>query len=207
MYLKPTQSLWSSVEGKIEAMFKERLAYALNWTNYGLTKAEFDKRCIESIIPADEEALVQQLGEKWFVSVETIHVKIHNGTNNDSYEVSTKVGGRKPLVSPNWNSYGDNNKPRVNDETIKDIARRRHEAEQKIITEKKDFIASVKKVWDEVPSINAMLKIWPPIVDLLPADAVRKLEEKITRRSIKDLAADVDTKSLSVHILKAKVAR
>jgi hypothetical protein len=207
MYLKPTQALWNQIEAKIEAMFKERLVYALNWTNYGLSKIEIDKRCLASVIPAEEDVLVQQLGAKWFVSSEDMTVKINNGTNHDTLQISTKVGGRKPLISPHWNSYGDSGRPQVTDPTIVSIATRRHEAWEKVRTEQKDFVASVKEVWEDAPSINALMKIWPPIVDLLPPEIVRKLEQKTTRRTAKQMAENVDTKSLSVHILKAKVAR
>jgi hypothetical protein len=207
MYLKPTQALWNQIESKIEAMFKERITYALNWTNYGLSKIEIDKRCLASVIPPEEDVLVQQLGARWFLNSEDMTVKIHNGTNHDTLQISTKAGGRKPLISPHWNSYGDAGRPTVTDPMIVNIATRRHEAWQKVQTEQKEFVASVKEVWDDAPSINALMKIWPPIVDLLPAEIVRKLEQKTTRRTAKQMAENVDTKSLSVHILKAKVAR
>jgi hypothetical protein len=206
MYLKPTQALWNQVDNKINSMFVERINYASNWLNYGMKKDEFDLLCLRAVISAEEDFIVQQLADNWFNTEENIHVEIHNGKHNETYTLPASTGGRKPYVSPRWNQYGSN-KPRVKDEKIREIAMRRREAINVITKERDDFKAMVKKAWDGAPSLNALAKIWPPIVDLLPNETVQKLNEKAERRSAAAMEENVDTKALSVHILKAKVAR
>lgn len=207
MYLKPTQFLWSKIENKINSMFEERIKFASNWYNYGTTQSQFNRLCIANLIPPEIDAQIQALGERWFPQNDNVSVLIHNGMAKDNYMLPMAIGGRKPFVSPHWNAYHSQGHPKVDDEVIEGIARRRREALAKVMTEKKEFVDQVKKVWDEAPSINALAKIWPPITDLLPPDIVEKLETKPKRRTTKQLAQDMDTKSLSVSILKAKVAQ
>jgi hypothetical protein len=207
MYLKPTQSLWKEVESKISSMYEERLKYARDWSHYGMRMTEFNIRCLHSVIPPRIDELMQKLGEDWLPKNETITVRIANGgKDGDSYSFPANTGGRKPLVSAKWDYY-NHNAAHVKDQEIIDIATKRREAILKITAEQTEFVASVSKVWNDAPSVNALMKIWPPIVDLLPAEVVQKLNEKNVRRTAAQMAGEVDTNKLSVHILKAKVAR
>lgn len=207
MYLKPTQALWKQVETKIDSMFEERIKYALNWYNYGMLKHEFDKACINWIIPADQDELVQKLGTRWFPIRDEITVTIPTGSGTTTYSLSAKTGGRTPYVSPHWNDYNDSNRPKVLDPKIMEISRLRHEANGKIVSERDAFKEEVKKIWYSAPSVNSLAKVWPPIIDLLPKEVVQQLEVKVKRRTAKELSDEVDTKTLSVRILKAKVAQ
>jgi hypothetical protein len=207
MYQKPTQALWKQVEHKIDDMFKERITYALDWYKYGLSKHQFDLACMRSLVTPEEDVLVHQLGEKWLTKSDEIGVAIHNGHDWDNYQLPAKAGGRTNYVSPLWTTYHTSAKPKIQDPTIKDVAQRRHEAYRKIISEREEFKKKVKEVWEQAPSLNALAKIWPPIIDLLPTGVVQKINEKNERRTTKQLSENVDTKSLSVHILKAKVGQ
>jgi hypothetical protein len=207
MYLKPTQFLWKQVEEKISSLYEERLKYARDWAHYGMRVTEFNIRCLHSVIPPRIDELMQKLGEEWLSKSETIDVRIANGGKEpDVYSLPANTGGRKPLVSARWDHYGGN-RPHVKDQEIIDLATKRREAILKISAERDEFKASVSKVWNDAPSVNALMKIWPPIVDLLPNDIVQKLNEKNVRRTAAQMTEAVDTNKLSVHILKAKVAR
>jgi len=207
MYLKPTQKLWESVAEKITGMYKDRLVYAADWYHYGLTKPQFDRIIAESIFPPEVDAKIQALGLVWFKQENIVTVAIHNGVVMDSYSIESNFGGRQPLVSPHWNSYSTATMPKCLDPRITQIAANRRAAQAKIVTEREEFSAKVKKMWDDAPSVNALVKIWPPILDLLPSHAAQAVQQKTTRRTAKQMSQNIDTAALSVHILKAKVGQ
>jgi hypothetical protein len=188
-------------------MYKDRLVYAADWAHYGLTKPQFDRIVIDSIFPPEVEIKIQALGSKWFTTNNMISVAVHNGVTVDTYNVEGNLGGREALVSPHWNSYSTATMPKCLDPRITQIAADRRAAQAKIITEREEFTNKVKKMWDDAPSVNALVKIWPPILDLLPSHAAQAVQQKTTRRTAKQMSQNIDTAALSVHILKAKVGQ
>lgn len=197
--VKPTQLLWASIDNNIAKMFTKRMAYAEDWTNYGLSKVELERVMYDEALPLEERNMINDLGEKYFTKHEQLDVSISGCT----YKLPLKPSEYLPDKLTGWNG-----KVVLKGPQIIAIAECRREAIKKINADKEAFIKQVKSAFDSAPSINTLLKVWPPILDLLPQSAIDKVNKKVTTR--RDLAKTFDERTLnglSGHLLKAKVSQ
>ena len=202
MYVKCTAQEWSNVEGRISKLFEARHMSASDWMNYGMSQAEFESRCYESVFPATEQALVNQLGKKHFDSYKELAIAIKTESGTSRYKLTFT---EPRFMSSRWhNHYPRTDYCVVTDPAILDIARRRHAALTALANEKSAFIDKVKTMWEQAPSINALIKVWPPITDFLSHDVIERVNRKVERNRTEKMALEVG--DLSVHLLKAKVA-
>lgn len=202
MYVKCTQQEWSAVEARIGKLFDARHEAAADWMNYGMSQAEFESRCYESVFPATEQALVNQLGKKHFDAHKDLTVIIKHDSHTPRYKL-TFTEAR--FMTSKWHQYYSSDNCIVTDPAIIDIARRRQAALTALANEKSAFIDKIKTMWDQAPSINALIKVWPPITDFLSSDVIERVNRKVERNKATERLA-LEAGDLSVHLLKAKVA-
>lgn len=197
--VKCTQDTWERITSKINEMFAKRQEYASDWYNYGLTKAEFDEAIMNNLIPPEQRDLVDKLGKRFFQKHKQLIVKIDGTFYTLEFEAR--------FIPEHWtNRWHDDQIQHVRAPKILEIAKAREKRMSEIDEAKTAFIEKVQALYNEAPSINTLIKLWPPIVDLLPAEIMERVNKRVDRKSAKKLAEQLDTSELAVHMLKAKVA-
>lgn len=75
-----------------------------------------------------------------------------------------------------------------------------------VIKEREVFKAQFIKAFEQVRSINELIKLWPAVIELLPTGTMDRINKKSGPRTPTSAEA-IDAASLSVQLLKAKVAK
>lgn len=207
MYVKTTDNIWGSVEGNIDSMFNDRIRQASDWLNYGLTAEEIKPLIINKLMSQEEQATIERLGPRFFPHKhDNIKCIICFNHEDDMLQAELAINLVPSVRYPaHWNGYSRSEWPVISDGPISDIAKRRHESILRIKQAKKEFLDPLKEAYYSAPSVNALLKIWPAFADLLPPDVIERVNRKTERK--KQDSLEVDASALSVHLLKAKVAK
>jgi hypothetical protein len=74
-----------------------------------------------------------------------------------------------------------------------------------VIAEREAFKVDFAKAYEQVRSVNELIKIWPAVIELLPAGTMDRINKKTGPRVFNPEA--IDAAGLSVQLLKAKVAK
>lgn len=205
MNVKPTQGIWNYIEARIDDLFKDRLRDAGDWYSYGHTLEEIRTDVMRQVMTPEEVEHVEALGSKFFPTQhDSISVRIMFGEREEALTIPLSPAVRYP---GHWAGWDRTSKPQIREGLLPNIAQLRHDAVGRINTDKKDFLEPLETAYKNTPSINALLKAWPALADLLPPETIEKVNKKVERKKI-EAAVDVyEAKALSVHLLKAKVAQ
>lgn len=200
MQVKCTQAIKESIEVKINSMFESRTKHALAWENYGMSYEEICARIVAKLCPSEHRVMIDALGPTYFDSLSEVRVKFSISGPDYCFKLP------KPILGISaWNSYY--NSVLIRDPDLAKIEQQRKEASDLVLTEKTKFVRQVNELYDQAPSINALIKVWPPIVNLLDSDVIERVNRKTERTSAKKLAANVNVNDLSASLLVAKVAQ
>lgn len=128
----------------------------------------------------------------------------------DQFELPSQL--RVPHVFSSWNGMRveiDESK----DEVVKQImdqARDYTAQSQAINDERVKAVESVTKILAVFPTLNKAVEYWPPLVELLPTRLRERLEEKVERKKVAEIAADklsdISLDNLNVSLVKNKLA-
>lgn len=181
-------------------MFESRTNHALKWENYGMSYEEICARIVANLCPPEHRTMIEALGPVYFSKLDQVRVKFSISGPEHAFKLSTPI-----LGIDKWNSYYD--AVFICDPDLARIEAERKAAAHLVATEKDNFIKKINELYDQAPSINALIKVWPPIVDLLDPDVVERVNRKTERTSAKKLAANINVNDLSASLLVAKVAQ
>ena len=208
-YVRKTDDINRQIRSSIESMFRDRIEYAKNWSNYGMGVDEINRLCWNELIPSDKEASINELGKLFFHmpdSTQTVSVNIVIDANNKvRYELPI---GRSRLLPSHWlGSYRSAELLNLTDPRLVAVATARKSQVDAVVNEQADFLAKVKKIWDDVPSVNTFVKVWPPGLELLGHDTRSELAKPSSRSKMSDLSTTMDDiNELNANLLRAKVA-
>jgi hypothetical protein len=199
--VKPTKAIWEKIDAQITKMYAARLAHASAWSSYDMTESEIVQIITDEVFPVHERTMCQNLGGKYFSTTDFLSVVIDAG----DLKVDYRAGLPSVIYAPD--SFSAHYRPVLvcRDSRIADIAKRRFLGMSNVTKELDVFRENLKKAYDTSPSINALAKIWPAIVDLLPDEVRARMTQNTARRTVKDLTNEIDSSSLSVSLLMAKV--
>lgn len=205
-YVRKTDDIWRHIESKIGSMFAERITHAENWYSYGLSQAEMEQIIMDNVLSAREQQLIDELGERFFKPAGSLTVNIVV-PDASAAQYKVEFNGNKRLLPAQWDSYYDNDRQKVTDPRVVDVATRRRAKVQAVTSERAAMITQVKEIWGKVPSVNRLVKVWPPGRDLLDTDTLRKLNEKTEREAAEAVVVDDAALSkLNTNLLRARVA-
>lgn len=208
-YVRKTDEIYRHIRGNIESMFRDRIEYAKNWGNYGTSVDDINRLCWNELMPSDKEAFVNQLGKLFFSKpdvTQTVTTNIIVDANNKvRYELPV---GRARLVPSHWvGSYRSADILTITDPRVVAVAAARKSQVDAVTNEQADFLAKVKKIWEDVPSVNTFVKVWPPGLDLLSHNTREELAKPSSRSKMSDLSTTMDDiNELNANLLRAKVA-
>lgn len=197
MYVRTTEKIWSEIDTRIGKMFQARAEHANNIASHGATAEEWNELLLRSVVSVEDEKHIAQLPDYFFVETKSFYVN----TQHELWPVTLNTPMRLP---GQWDRYDKRPKAKYNVERINEILEKRKVARQKVEDEKQAFVKKVKDLWNQATSVNELIKLWPPIVDLLPQDVIDRVNAKPTRTKREKPEADVS--ELNVHMLKARVA-
>lgn len=207
-HVKTTQTIWSEIQNNIERMYADRIRNAEDWYRYGLSKDEFDKIVMDSLLSPEQEAAMALLGPKFFTQNNRVSVRVATpGGREGTYQLDFP----KPRSIPyGWDSYYGDNRATCTDARISAVVEKRMVAVQAVKSEKDSFLAKMKKLYDSVASVNAMVKMFPAAHDLLSPDVKQRLTQKNERadKPNKEESAEAAAQlaQLKVSMLMARVA-
>lgn len=207
-YVRKTDEIYRHIRSSIEGMFRDRVQFAENWGNYGMSIDEFNALCWAEIMPADKEALVEQLGPKFFIKPDAnSNVSAFIAADGDGIRYNLRVGPDR-LMPAHWvNSYRVSDFLKITDSRVVAVAAARKKQLDAINNEQQTFVSKVKKIWDDVPSVNTFIKVWPPGLDLLSHSTREELAKPSSRSKMSDLSTTMDDiNELNSNLLRAKVA-
>lgn len=202
MYVKTTKVIWGEIESRIATMFQARFQVAYDWYSYGLTKEEFDKRCFDSVFPTDKLEAIYKIAE-FFDLYDYVNVKIKPDPDGIYEQYKLQLDHKMPM-SEKWHSY-PYRIPEITDSELVKIAARRREAIRREEAERDALLEKLRSLYNQAPSVNALLKAWPPIIELLPNDVVEKCNRKTERQAFEKKVIETDAAALSTSLLKAKI--
>lgn len=212
MIVKNTQKIWDQIKSSIDSMFSKRLADAENISQYGMSEDALNKLIFKSVISDEELAMVNKLGDKFFHRQEEIYVRIPQSYRSDNYFLHYKIPFATPQFIPaGWSaSYRSSEHPICHDKVVNEVFFKRYTAWKAIQDERDQMISSTKAVFDATTTVNQLMKLWPPIQNLLPADVIERVNQKKMRDPVKRAKAEnpeLDTivQNLSVDLLKARI--
>lgn len=202
-HVRKTEEIWKQIRTKIAQMFAERRTHAHDWYSYGINKDEFDQRCWRSLVSVDEEKLMESLGQRFFTSSDDLEVLIP-ASDTDTVSYSIKFQPERMIPSC-WSGYYSG-KQTVTDPDIVAISKQRH-LKIRTVTDAEDaFRSMVKGVWENAPSVNRFVKLWPPGRDLLDRSVIDMLDEKPKREEKPTALTEEQTAALNTKLLQARVA-
>lgn len=208
-YVRKTDDIYRYIRASIETMFRNRIEHAKNWSNYGMGVDEINMLCWNELIPSDKEAFINELGKLFFNTPDmstNVTVGIVVDANNDvRYELPV---GRSRLLPGHWlGSYRSADLLKITDPRVVAVAAARKLQVDAVANEQSEFLAKVKKIWDDVPSVNTFVKVWPPGLELLRSDVREELAKPSSRSKMSDLSTTMDDiNELNANLLRAKVA-
>ena len=214
MNVKPTQQIWQQIEKNICNLFDSRISQASDYGAYGLTQNQLNDLIFNEVMPPDEQAMVEKLGKRYFSEENEIRVKISDMSDDGivhqswTYEVHLNTSR---LMPPRWSGWAGSDYCKVRNPAVVDIFRARQAAIDAITTERDTMINNIKELYKKAKSINTLIKVWPPIENLLPSDVIQKIHQKVERRAPEKILADDPslgtlTSNLSVDFLKARIS-
>lgn len=208
-YVRKTDEIYRSIRGSVESMFRDRFQYANDWSNHGIDVDELNRLCWNELMPSDKEAVVNQLGKMFFSEPDpatSVSINIVIDENNKvRYELRI---GRPRLLPAHWlGSYRSAENLKITDPRVVAVAAARKKQIDAITNEQSEFLSKVKKIWDEVPSVNTFVKVWPPGLDLLSHNTREELAKPSSRSKMSDLSLTADDiNELNSNLLRARVA-
>lgn len=201
MYVKTTDNIWSEIRSKINSLFAKREERANDLYGYGMSREEIDAIVLEKVFPADKQTHIDALGSAYFNEYEQLYVKLSFGTNYTTHQVKFTT---PRLMPQRWASSYDT--PLIiADDRIAQVLIKRHERVLAIKTEQNKLIEETRKAYYSVSSINQLVKAWPAIQELLPAEVIERLNRKVERSKPDAVTLD-NVQSMSASLLMAKVA-
>lgn len=210
MYVKTTATIWNMVESKVDALFADRYAAACDWLQYGYEAAEINRDTFNRIVDDEQLGLIEKLGSRFFPEVTgtlpiNVFFKAPDGVEKqESYSITISPQRRLP---GHWSGYHSGYRQRVTEGVLVDIATRRYAAIERIVSDKKAMLSSLEAAYRNATSVNQLLKAWPAFTELLPESVIEQVNRKVERRKQESAIDEADAKALSVHLLKAKVAK
>lgn len=204
MHVKNTDSIWTQVQNKITSMYQKADADASNWYSYGMDKAEFDKRALESVVTPELETILNTYGERMFEKYKSLTVRIPTASANVQYTIQFLSERYMPQK---WYGYHGSELAICRDPQLIEIAAKRRAAMVAVAKQRDAFIAQAKDTYYAAASINALLKALPTFGDLLPPDVVQKVNRKSKPTAKMDREAELaeKTKAMAAGLLMAKV--
>lgn len=202
-HVKTTQTIWTEIQQNIERMYADRLTAASSWYNYGLSKDEFDQIITSSLLTPEQEAAMALLGPKFFSQSERIPVRVV--TSGGVQDIYTLAFPKPRSVPPAWESYYGDNRATCTDARITAVVEQRMKALKAVKDEKDTFLAKMKKLYDSVVSVNAMVKMFPAAHDLLSDDVKRRLAQK-TERATENKPSKEESAEAAAHLAQLKVS-
>lgn len=198
MYVAKTDKLNYAIDQNIRELFAERMAKAESWYNYGLNKVEFDRAVLDTVIPLEHQNIFQTLGAKYFEQAKDLSVIIFG--ERTSFEIP-------PTFLPNKITHRWQSDNRIISGPIYEIALKRREAIKHIADEMNELITAFNRAWNAVPSVNALMKVWPAAEHLLPDHVIQKVNQKNKRYNKAEISEQIDVNNLSSQLLKAKIQK
>lgn len=205
MYAPKSQAAVAAIKENVDVLFRARKEEAYNLYNHGMTKEECENYLINSVIPADIVTVFEK-HKHLFQKISRIKVRFvyPNGYNETmSFEIAPRH-----LPGTYENTYS-NPVISLTEGPLFEMMRRRNEAIKLINDECRNFHEKVEGLLESVPSLNAFVKLWPPGRELLTTEMKAKIDAPTPPRATKENLGikEEDLSSLSVHLIKAKVAR
>lgn len=195
MYVAKTDRVYNLVQTEINALFRTRVQKAEDWTNYGMPEQQLTQAILDAIVPIEHQNIFRDMGALYFDKISEIHIDIAG---------STYSFGIPPTYLPSKLRYRPN-AVQIDSGPIYDIYMSRKTAMREIHDEITTFKQAFDRAWNAVPSVNALLKVWPAAENLLPNEIVQKINRKNKRYDKTTISGEIDVNGLSTHLLKAKI--
>lgn len=197
MYVAKTEKLSYAIDQNIRDLFTDRIAKAEDWYNYGLGKSEFDRAVLDTVVPTEHQLIFQTLGVKYFNQVAELSLTI--------FDEPPAVFNIPLTFLPHKITTRWQNDNKIESGPIYEIALKRREAIKQISAEMNTLTEAFTKAWNAVPSVNALLKVWPAAEHLLPDHIIQKINQKNKRYTKAAISEEIDVNGLSTQLLKAKI--
>jgi hypothetical protein len=196
MYVGKSKQLHSDIESNIDKLFEPRLEQAENWFNYGMGKEQLARAVLDAVIPHEDQQAINKLGDKYFHKYTELHVYI----GNDTYTFDVGSVYIPPKLTQRYNTPN-----KITEGPVFDIFTRRQAAIDAIRNERMSFKTAFNKAWEAVPSVNALLKVWPAAEHLISSIVIQRINTKGKRYDKAQIAEEIDVGNLSTQLLKAKM--
>jgi hypothetical protein len=205
--VKCTKEIRTHVIEKIEALFKERITKAYELRER--TTEEIAEEVYSKIFTPDRLKVILEMEAGITKNCKQLH-----DSRDFSFVARTPIGAERK-ISVTWGKLrpcfaeftSSYNVPEVRNLTAESI-KAIEEASQRrraVMDEREAFKAGFTQAVDKVKSINELIKLWPAVIELLPAGTMERVNRKTGPRVKQgDL---FDAASLNVQLLKAKVAK
>lgn len=212
MYVKSTAAIWQHIDSKASELFVDRSKDAADWFQYGHTLEEIRADTLSQLVSDEERAAIELLGSRFFPEVtKAIPVRVvfrldeePEQVHEESYSVELNIAMRLPS---SWSGYYSSSHQKITEGLLPEIAARRYRAMKRVTEDRDQFIKSLESAYKNATSINQLIKAWPAIEEFLPAETIERVNRKVTRTKSDSLLDEEEAKNLSVHLLKAKVAK
>ena len=212
-----TQRVVEDIRGEIIQQFakRQRALTASHWLSSGETES-FLRRVIDLWLEqhGSSRADFERLPKDSFPTTSRNRISYINGVRVselvEQFELPTPMHVPQPFSS--WSGMRiEINEHR--DEVVKQImdqARNYDEQTTAISNERAKVVESVTKILSVFPTLNKAVEYWPPLVELLPTRLRERLEEKVERKKVAEIAADqlndISLDNLNVSLVKNKLA-
>jgi hypothetical protein len=206
--VKCTKDIKTHAHTKIDELFSERitLAYALK----GMTEKQIADEVYARVHTPERIKVMQEMAADISSAYSIL------GNSNDfifdahpaegiERRITRKFSASIPMLNGFGNSY---HAPNVHIFSVEakqamiDASVRR----KVVIAEREAFKGQFNAAYDKVRSVNELVKLWPAVIELLPPGTMDRINKKLGPREPTNAEA-IDAAGLSVHLLKAKVAK
>jgi DNA polymerase III sliding clamp (beta) subunit (PCNA family) len=197
----------SHVLHKIDELFKDRInnAYVLReMTEQDIANEVYERVHTPARIKIIEE-MAADVAEKFSILSSSSEFYFDaQPTQGIERRITGKWNKSKPMLPVFSNNYHAPDVKTFTEDAKKamiDADTRR----RSVIAEREAFKVDFAKAYEQVRSVNELIKIWPAVIELLPAGTMDRINKKTGPRVFNPEA--IDAAGLSVQLLKAKVAK